>query len=89
MDRGISQAAALWTAEDGTEEEFAAFVREQYCSSDSARLALFNSLSRILENCYQAADLLTVDLLKPTQLTNADMIQSVVCGSPALVSCVG
>ena len=71
IDRGISQAAALWTAEDGTEEEFAAFVREQYCSSDSARLALFGSLSRILENCYQAADLLTVDLLKPTQLTNA------------------
>lgn len=71
IERGVSQAAALWTAEDGTEEEFSAFVRENYCASDSARLALFSSLSRILENCFQSADMLTVDLLKPTQLTNA------------------
>lgn len=71
LNRGVSQAAALWTAEDGTSEEFCALVREHYCATDEARLALFNSLSRILENCYQAADQLTVDLLKPTQLTNA------------------
>ena len=71
IERGVSQAAALWTAEDGTEEEFGAFVRENYCATDSARQALFGSLSRILEKCFQSADMLTVDLLKPTQLTNA------------------
>ena len=71
MLRGIEQAAALWTPADGTPEEFAAFVREHYCATDSERLALFESLSRIMENCYQSADMLTVDLLKPTQLTNA------------------
>lgn len=71
MQRGIEQAAALWTPADGTSEEFAAFVREHYCVTDSERLALFESLSRILENCYQSADQLTVDLLRPTQLTNA------------------
>ena len=72
MERGVSQAAALWTAEDGSEEEFSAFVRENYCATPAERVALFESLSRILENCYQSADMLTVDLLKPTQLTNAD-----------------
>ena len=71
MERGVSQAAALWTADDGSEEEFSAFVRENYCATPAERVALFESLSRILENCYQSADMLTVDLLKPTQLTNA------------------
>lgn len=76
IERGVSQAAALWTADDGSEQEFCTFVRENYCDTDSQRLALFESLSRILENIYQSADLLTVDLLKPTQLTNASEPQT-------------
>ncbi len=71
VERGISQAAALWTAEDGSEENFRTLVREHFCTTDSERVALFESLSRILENCYQSADMLTVDLLKPTQLTDS------------------
>lgn len=71
IERGISQAAALWTAEDGSEEDFRTLVRGHFCTTDSERLALFESLSRILENCYQSADMLTVDLLKPTQLTDS------------------
>lgn len=71
VERGISQAAALWTAEDGSDEDFRTLVREHFCITDSERVALFESLSRILENCYQSADMLTVDLLKPTQLTDA------------------
>ena len=71
LNRGISQAAALWTVEDGSADDFCDLVREYCCTTDSAREALFASLSRILENCYQSADMLTVDLLKPTQLTNA------------------
>jgi len=70
-ERGIAQAAALWRAEDGTKAEFDAFVQEHYCETPEQRLALFQSLSRIFENCYEAADKLTVELLRPTQLTNA------------------
>ena len=69
--RGVAQAAALWTEEDGNAEEFRAFVEANLCQSDSERLVLFESLSRIMEKCYESADLLTVELLKPTQLTNA------------------
>ena len=68
---GVQQAAALWTAEDGTQEDFDRFVAAHYCTTDSARLALFESLSRIFEQVYQSADMLTVELLRPTQLTNA------------------
>ena len=69
--RGVEQAAALWTEEDGSQEEFEAFVEAHLCKTDSERVALFESLSRILEKNYESADLLTVELLKPTQLTNA------------------
>jgi len=68
---GVQQAAALWTEEDGSQADFDQLVADYYCTSDSERLALFESMSRILENVYQSADMLTIDLLKPTQLTNA------------------
>ena len=69
--KGVAQARALWTEADGSQAEFEQLVADYLCQTDSEKLALFESLSRILENVYQSADLLTVDLLKPTQLTNA------------------
>ena len=69
--RGVQQAAALWTAQDGSPAEFDQLVADYYCETDSAKQALFESLSRIFENVYQSADMLTVELLRPTQLTNA------------------
>ena len=71
LSRGAQQVAALWTAEDGSQDELAQFIADNECKTDSDRQALFESLSRILEHMYQSADMLTVDLLKPTQLTNA------------------
>ncbi len=70
-ERGIAQAAALWRAEDGSKADFEAFVAANYCETTEERLALFESLSRIFEKCYEASDQLTVELLRPTQLTNA------------------
>ena len=69
--RGVAQARALWTEKDGSEADFEKLVADHLCQTDSERLVLFESISRILENVYQSADLLTVDLLRPTQLTNA------------------
>ena len=67
---GVQQAAALWTAEDGSQEAFDQLVADYYCTTDSARQALFESLSRIFEKMFESADMLTVELLRPTQLTN-------------------
>ncbi len=69
--RGEQQVRALWTPEDGTQEELEQFIADNTCKTDSERLALFESLSKAFENIYQSADLLTVELLRPTQLTNA------------------
>ena len=71
MERGVKQAAALWREEDGSKEEFQAFVAQNYAKTEEERTALFESLSRIMEKLNESADILTVELLKPTQLTNA------------------
>ena len=69
--RGEQQVRALWTPADGTQEELEQFITDNTCKTDSERTALFESLSKAFENIYQSADLLTVELLRPTQLTNA------------------
>ena len=71
MERGVKQAAALWTEEDGSAEDFKAFVKANYARTEEERTALFESLSRMMEKLNESADMLTVELLKPTQLTNA------------------
>lgn len=73
---GVSQASALWTEQDGTQAQFEQFVADHQCKTDSERTALFESMSRVLENVYQSSDMLTVELLKPTQLTNAGTPQT-------------
>ena len=69
--RGVAQAAALWQSQDGTAEDFRAFAVAQVAADDEARAELLEQLSRIWERCYESADMLSVELLKPTQLTNA------------------
>ena len=69
--RGVAQAAALWQSQDGTAEDFRAFAVAQVAADETERAALLEQLSRIWERCYESADMLSVELLKPTQLTNA------------------
>ena len=69
LERGVRQAGALWRAEDGTDADFQAFALDHFAGNDADRDALFLSLSRIMENLNESYDLLTVNLLKPTQLT--------------------
>lgn len=71
MERGVRQAAALWRSEDGTAEEFRTFAYYHYATTKEERTALFESLSQVFEKLNESADMLTVELLKPTQLVNA------------------
>ena len=76
QSRGEQQVRALWTEADGTQEELAQFIEANTCATDSERVALFESLSRAFEQIFQSADMLTVELLRPTQLTNASEPQT-------------
>lgn len=71
MERGVRQAAALWTLDDGSEADFHSFVVRHYAATADDRTQLFESLSRTMEKLNESANMLTVELLKPTQLTNA------------------
>ena len=47
--RGLRQASGFWRPEDGSEADFAAFVRENYAGDAAAREALFARLELAME----------------------------------------
>ena len=44
LERGVRQTAALWTEEDGSEEEFTEFVKENFVSDAKAKEVVVNKL---------------------------------------------
>ena len=70
--RGIDQCAALWRPEDGTKEEFDAFVKQWLATTPEARYALFEKLSRALEIFNTQANQLTIELGRPTVLAEGE-----------------
>ncbi len=79
VEKGISQAAALWCAEDGTEANFRAFVLENIAPTSEDRLILFNKLSTALEALNGTNNMLSTKLQMPMHLvgnplTNVDYI---------------
>ena len=75
MQRGISQAATLWQEEDGTAQEFAQFVKDNYAADDDARKTLFNKLSTAYEVLLGATNQVAVALNLPTMLTGPEPIE--------------
>ena len=66
MQRGIDQCAALWRAEDGTQADFEAFVKQWLATTPQAREALLEKLSRALEIFRTQQNQLTIELGRPT-----------------------
>lgn len=81
LQRGVTQAAALWQAEDGSAEDFAAFVKTNYAASPEARRELFDKLSKAYEVLLGTQNQVAIELSLPTILagpepTNIDYIMS-------------
>jgi len=70
--RGIGQCAALWRAEDGSPDDFDAFVGQWLATTPEARRTLFDKLSRALEVFNTQYNQLTVELGKPTVLAEGE-----------------
>ncbi len=49
IEKGVKQAASLWTKEDGSVADFEKFCEENYIENDSSRLKTFKHLSSYLE----------------------------------------
>ena len=65
MNRGLIQAAALWTVEDGTVEEFVEFCKSNYIVNDTARQVFFEKVSINMEILNGNFNKMHVDLKLP------------------------
>jgi hypothetical protein len=68
MENGVRQAAALWTAEDGSQEDFRAFCVQHFVKGEDERTKLFESLSRNFEALWGHSNQISVELNKPLHL---------------------
>ena len=71
-DRGERQCAALWRAEDGSQADFDAFVKQWHAPTPEARYTLFEKLSRAFEIFNTQANQLTIELGRPTVLAEGE-----------------
>lgn len=80
-DRGVRQAAALWTEQDGSEADFYAFVEQHRAKNEIEREALYHKISHMLEVLNGTGNLISVELTSPVilsgpELTDADYLIS-------------
>ncbi|TVQ93870.1 MAG: hypothetical protein EA393_01700 [Bacteroidetes bacterium] len=68
MERGVRQASALWTSEDGNQEDFKNFCLQHFIAGDNEREKLFQSLSRNFEALWGHTNQISVELNKPLHL---------------------
>ena len=64
LEKGIKHAASLWRADDGTSEEFADFVAENYISDPENRRNVFLKISNYFESLSGNMNEITIDLRK-------------------------
>ncbi len=75
VQKGISQAAALWRTEDGTEETFVDFVKGNLARTPEERAVLFAKLSTALEALNGTNNMLSVKLQMPMHLVGDELTQ--------------
>ena len=68
MERGVRQASALWTSEDGNQEDFKNFCLQHFIAGDNERVKLFETLSRNFEALWGHNNQISVELNKPLHL---------------------
>lgn len=68
IEKGVAQAAALWTVADGTQDDFKAFCLENFVNEAAEREIIFNKLSRNLEILWGNYNKISLDLRAPLDL---------------------
>ena len=65
VERGVKCVAKLWTAEDGSAEEFIAFCEANYQCTEAERHQLFQTIQRNVEAIYGRYNQISIDLKMP------------------------
>jgi hypothetical protein len=64
LAKGISHAASLWRAEDGTQADFSAFVKRNFIADPAKRSSVFRKISNYFESINGNYNEITIDLKK-------------------------
>lgn len=72
FEKGLRQAAFLWRSEDGDEDAFTAFVKENFAADAKSKEDLYYKLARAFELLGGAYNQLSIDLQKPTTLAGPE-----------------
>ena len=74
IQKGVSQAAALWFASDGTPEEFVEFCQENYIDSETKKEEVFNKISKNIEVLNGNFNRITIELMKQLHLDQGEIL---------------
>lgn len=73
IERGVSQAASLWRAEDGSEKDFETFCQENYVGDPAKKELLFRRLDEQFESLMGHFNKLSLDLKAPLHLDRGEI----------------
>lgn len=73
LEKGVNHASSLWRTEDGTPEDFVAFVKTNYISDPGKRKAVFDKTCDYLESLYGNYNEITLDLRKIIDLSAGEI----------------
>jgi hypothetical protein len=73
ITRGVNQVASLWEKQDGDQEAFARFCKDQFIADTAKRAALFNKLQRSFEVLYGNFNKMGMDLRIPVDLSGDEL----------------
>lgn len=73
ISRGVAQAAALWTGEDGTEEDFRDFAVTNFMPDAGAKKVLFDKLSAAFETLWGSSAQVSARLQMPLHLAGDEL----------------
>lgn len=73
LSKGIAQVASLWTAEDGTEEDFLNFTVTNFMPDAESKKVLFDKLSAAFETLWGSSAQVSARLQMPMHLVGDDL----------------
>ncbi len=75
IKKGVNHTASLWRKEDGTADDFRAFCKMNFISSEAERELFFEKVSKNLESIYGHFNKISLDLKQNVDLNNGPMLE--------------
>lgn len=74
MERGVIQTAALWFPENGSEDEFVAFCKENFIADAEEKELVFLKISQFMESLNGHFNKISLDLMENLHLDNGPLM---------------